>query len=114
MRLLGSRIKEIRGKRSQADFGSMLGVDRTTVGSWEIGRHEPDLEILCKIADIAAVSVDWLIGHTKTHSLADEKVYHDAIWRDVIHIAIEHRLPPQKVRALFVAAVALTTTKQEQ
>lgn len=107
MSILGARIKEVRSKRSQAEFASLLNVDRTTVGSWELGRHEPDVETLLKIASIANVSIDWLTGHSKFHSLADEKLYYDDKWHEVIDIANRRNLSPKQVKDLLIAGLAL-------
>lgn len=107
MTILGTRIKEVRSNRSQAEFGSLLNVDRTTVGSWELGRHEPDIETLLKIATIANVSVDWLTGHSKYHSLADEKLYYDDQWHEIIDIAKDHHLSVKQIKNHLIAGIAL-------
>lgn len=39
---IGARIAELRGNLSQADFATMLGIDRKTVGTWERGERLPD------------------------------------------------------------------------
>jgi len=35
-------IKRLRGKRSQAEFGAMVGASANTIWRWEDGRSEPD------------------------------------------------------------------------
>lgn len=107
MSILGTRIKEIRGKRSQTEFGALLSVDRTTVGSWELGRHEPDIETLLKIATIAKVSVDWLTGHSKFHSFDDEKLFYDDKWHEIISLAHQNRLSPRQIKNLLLAGLDL-------
>lgn len=104
---IGPRIKAIRGKRNQSEFGNMLGVDRTTVGSWEIGRHEPNLEILRKIADIGGVSMDWLCGTSNPSSFEDECLYRDPNWQELIKFCHKNNLQPDKIIELLKVSIAL-------
>lgn len=59
---VGKRLKQLRHPLTQAEFARLLGVDRSTLASWEVGRREPDIERLAKIADLFQVSLDWLAG----------------------------------------------------
>lgn len=49
---------------SQRALGEKLGFSNQTVSCWEIGRNEPDLDCLVKIAKFFDVSVDELLGLT--------------------------------------------------
>jgi transcriptional regulator with XRE-family HTH domain len=51
---LGERIREYRRVRglSQRELATRLGIDTTTLGSWERGEHRPAKRLLDKIADI--------------------------------------------------------------
>lgn len=40
-----------------------LGITQQAYSRYERGDREPDLEMLCKLADYFGVSVDYLIGH---------------------------------------------------
>lgn len=82
---------------SQEKFGDMLGVNRTTVGSWEIGRHEPDLELLIKIARFGNVSMDWLTGFATDKDIEQERLYRDPKWHPLISFAEQHQLHPTKI-----------------
>lgn len=104
---IGPRIKAIRGKRNQSEFGDMLGVDRTTVGSWEIGRHEPNLEILRKIAGIGGVSMDWLCGTSSSSSYEDECLYRDPMWQELIQFSHKNDLQPDKIIELLKTSLSL-------
>ena len=77
MSTLGERIRKVRGSISQEKFGDMLEVNRTTVGSWEIGRHEPDLELLIKISRFGNVSMDWLTGFATNKEIEHERPHHN-------------------------------------
>lgn len=57
---IGDRIKAIRGKLNQEEFGKIIGVKAPAVSKYEKGR-EPDLEALKKIAAYGGVTLDWLL-----------------------------------------------------
>lgn len=66
------RLKELRGKRSQADFARLLGIaNPPTYQRYEAGRI-PDPEILCQIANQFGVTVDWLLGRDTPHAVVKE------------------------------------------
>jgi transcriptional regulator with XRE-family HTH domain len=55
-----SRLRTIRGKLSQEEFGKFFGVTKVTISRYEAGRV-PDSETLSRIAEFAGVTVDWLL-----------------------------------------------------
>ncbi len=58
---IGKRIKELRGKMTQAEFGPKNGVSRNTVTRYELGEVPPNsifLETLCKKY---SVQPNWLL-----------------------------------------------------
>ena len=62
----GERVSELRKDRGlkQKDLATQLNVAVSTVSNYETDSHEPDLENLCKIADLLGVSTDYLLGRT--------------------------------------------------
>ncbi|MDE6059950.1 MAG: helix-turn-helix domain-containing protein [Clostridia bacterium] len=58
------KLKYIRQSlgMSQLDLATSLGIERSTVAKYETGDREPNLETLCKIADLLQVSLDELLG----------------------------------------------------
>lgn len=62
---LARNIRFIRKKLqlTQEQFGLQLGIKRSLVGAYEEGRAEPRLELLQKMALLAGLSLDALIGH---------------------------------------------------
>jgi transcriptional regulator with XRE-family HTH domain len=60
------RIKELRTKRNmtQQDLADKLGVFQTTVGQWENGKREPNIETIKRLASIFEVSTDYLLGQS--------------------------------------------------
>lgn len=109
MEELGNRIKLARGNRTQEELASILNVDRTTLGSWEIDRREPGLEYLVRIADIAGVSLDWLAGRHNISSIeqAQAQAHNDTEWYEVKKLAITNSVKPNKIKQLLKAALAL-------
>lgn len=61
-----SLIKQLRGKRTQADFGRLLGVPKNTVLRWEAGQVKPNstnAEHLSTLAEKEQFLADWnLVG----------------------------------------------------
>lgn len=47
---------------SQRQVAEILKLSKSTIASYEVGRTQPDIETLGKLADFYVVSVDWLIG----------------------------------------------------
>ena len=66
---------------SQAAFARKIGVAQSTVGNWESGSREPNIETLNKLSDFFGVSVDYLLGRDnppekkeKPSTLTDEEL----------------------------------------
>ena len=49
---------------TQLDVAKTIGTTQRKISHWESGKIEPDIESLCKIADLFSVSVDYLIGRS--------------------------------------------------
>lgn len=47
---------------TQREIAQIFKISQSTIAGYEIGRTEPDIETLGKLADFYAVSTDWLIG----------------------------------------------------
>ncbi|WP_241766013.1 helix-turn-helix domain-containing protein [Bacillus thuringiensis] len=45
------------------NLGKELGVTGGAISAWELGHKEPNVDMIIKIADFFAVSVDFLIRH---------------------------------------------------
>lgn len=63
-KLLGERIKKVRGKKSQDIFASEIGISRGALSYYENGEREPDAEIIYRICELCNVSSDYLLGFT--------------------------------------------------
>ena len=62
-------IKQLRGKRTLAEFGTLLGAPRNTVRRWEIGKSRPDdtkAERLSELAEREHFLRDWNLAGSMT------------------------------------------------
>ena len=59
-------IKRLRGKRTQAEFGALLGAPKNTVWRWEAGQAHPDTRHAARLSELAEREhflTDWqLVG----------------------------------------------------
>ncbi len=62
--MLKDKIKEYRAYNgwTQAELAKKINVSQQTVGSWEVGRAEPNSEALKTLSTLFGVSVDQLLG----------------------------------------------------
>lgn len=65
-------LKELRLKNGfyQKDLAKKLNVSAQCYQRYESGEREPDLATVCQLADIFAVSVDYLLGREKENAVA--------------------------------------------
>lgn len=59
---------------TQEKLAKKLNVSTSTIGTYEIGRSKPDIEMLQKIADVFGVSMEYLLGKTEVRTQADKVV----------------------------------------
>lgn len=69
---LAERIKSARNNMhyTQKDLAELMNVKSTTVSGWELGRNEPSIDTLKKLATKLDVSFDYLAG-VSSHSDAN-------------------------------------------
>lgn len=62
--MLNDRIKEYRKQNNwtQAELAKKINVSQQTIGSWEVGRAEPNSDSLKELASLFGISVDALLG----------------------------------------------------
>ena len=69
MRWTPRLIKQLRGKRTLADFGALVGAPKNTVWRWEASQAEPDAhyaERLSELADREHFLTDWKLAGSMT------------------------------------------------
>lgn len=64
MALFKEMLKYLRGREnlSQAELAEKLGVAKSTISMYEVGKREPDFETLEAIADLFNVDMNFLLG----------------------------------------------------
>lgn len=68
-----NRLKDIREDNdiSQENMSKILGVNRSTYSLWELGINVIPLKNLCDFADYFNLSIDYVLGLTKSRSNKD-------------------------------------------
>lgn len=63
---LSTTLKQLRIQKdlSQKELAARLSLSPGTISNYENGIHEPDLDTLCRFADLYDVSLDYLLGRT--------------------------------------------------
>lgn len=62
--IFAEKLKKARNDTglSQREVAKELNLSKSTIASYEMGRTEPDIETLAKLADFYQVSTDWLLS----------------------------------------------------
>lgn len=70
--MLGERIKTLRASKhlSQQQLAEALSVSKSTVAMWETNKRKPDHAILLQMAQLFAVSTDFLLGNVERSNAA--------------------------------------------
>lgn len=64
--MFSDRLKEVRKKKllTQVQLAEALHIASGTVAMWEVGKREPNFEMVTRIANFFDVSLDYLLGRT--------------------------------------------------
>lgn len=77
MNVVSDSIKKLRKEKgmTQDELAEKLCVTRQAVSNWEMGKTQPDIETLTKLAEIFGVSVERIIyGKEKKRNMIDIKI----------------------------------------
>lgn len=71
LNVFGKNLKFYRKKKQLTivDLANKLNIGKSTISSWENGKHSPDIEMIDTIANILDVSVDTLLGRNKNKNI---------------------------------------------
>lgn len=66
--MFGERLKELREdlKITQEELGNLINVSKQAISQYERDENQPSFENLVKIADKFDVSLDYLLGRTRS------------------------------------------------
>ena len=87
-----------RDHLSQSELADKLGVAKSTISMYEVGKREPDFETLEAIADLFNVDMNFLLG--KDGSENDDHYYLNEETRQIAQEAFEN----PELRTLFKVA----------
>ena len=64
--LFGERLASVRKSKkiSQEELAKAIGAHAPVIGRYERGEVKPSIEVAAKIANVLAVSLDYLVGNT--------------------------------------------------
>ena len=97
----------VRANLSQAELADKLGVAKSTISMYEVGKREPDFETLEAIADFFNVDMNFLLGkdgsendhyylNDETREIAQE-VFENPDMRTLFKVARD--IPPERLKA---------------
>ena len=68
------RLSDIRKEKgySQEEVAKKINISQSNYSKYELGKIEPNIELLIKLADIFNVSIDYLLGHQLYNKPAGE------------------------------------------
>lgn len=103
-------LKYLRSREnlSQSELADKLGVAKSTISMYEVGKREPDFETLEAIADLFNVDMNFLLGkdgsenddhyylNDETREIAQE-VFENPDLRSLFHVARD--IEPNELRA---------------
>lgn len=95
------QLREYRKKTglSQDEVAQKLGVHNTTYGNWELGKTEPGIETLIKLADFYHTTIDELVG--RPTSLINKMILSD-LERSIIEKVLTMDTKQQELTKFYV------------
>ncbi len=84
--MFGENLKLLREDKGllQRDLAKILMVTSQTISGWEIGRTQPEYDMLIKIADYFKVSVDYLLGHNTTNKMREDELNDKEVFKRIL------------------------------
>lgn len=107
------RLKQLREERNitQQELADQLSCSQQSINNYENHGTQPDIDMLCRMADFFSTSVDYLIGNTNVrdpYSLAKFE-YNSEKETTLIN---NFRNLPEKVKEQFLALMESYSEKQ--
>lgn len=117
MAMFKEMLRYLRNREnlSQSELADRLGVSKSTISMYEVGKREPDFETLETIADFFNVDINFLLGkagsenstyyiHEETAQVAQE-IFENKELRALFDV--QKDMSPDDLRALHNMALAL-------
>ena len=108
----GEILMQLRQEKhlSQAELGNVIFVSGGTISNYEKGVHYPDGEKLVALAEYFGVSIDYLLGRSRSRlspDVFDQTLHEETTVGDVVQ-ALQHFSPTRK-RAICVMIADMET-----
>lgn len=108
----GEILMQLRQEKhlSQAELGNVIFVSGGTISNYEKGVHYPDVEELVALAEYFGVSIDYLLGRSRSRlspDVFDQTLHEETTVGDVVQ-ALQHFSPTRK-RAICVMIADMET-----
>ncbi|MBQ8345352.1 MAG: helix-turn-helix transcriptional regulator [Clostridia bacterium] len=109
--LVGKQIKQLRLAEglTQKELAERLNKSESAVRMWELGKSEPDIEMLRRIAELFGTSADHLLGKEEA-----EKSEHHSAGEDELSLYLDELRNRPEMRMLFSLASGATKEDVEQ
>lgn len=71
-----NRVKELRKQKhiTQEELGKVLDIQKAAISKYENGRAEPSTEVLKKMSAYFGVSIDYLLGNSRSKEIPDSNL----------------------------------------
>lgn len=108
----GEILMQLRQEKhlSQAELGNVIFVSGGTISNYEKGVYYPDVEKLVALAEYFGVSIDYLLGRSRSRlspDVFDQTLHEETTVGDVVQ-ALQHFSPTRK-RAICVMIADMET-----
>ncbi len=105
------KIKEYRklNNLTQTDIAQLTGYQQTLISKWENKEREPNLDVICKLADTFNISVDELVGRNYKKVATQNLTENQQKILDILP-----SLNEQQCSAVLSMIKAFNTTTKEQ
>lgn len=108
----GEILMQLRQEKhlSQAELGNVIFVSGGTISNYEKGVHYPDVEKLVALPEYFGVSIDYLLGRSRSRlspDVFDQTLHEETTVGDVVQ-ALQHFSPTRK-RAICVMIADMET-----
>ena len=100
-----TRFKQLRTEKqlTQRNVADIIGCTSATYSKYETGKREPSIDVLCRLADLYGVSVDYLIGR----DISSNTPLHDT---DMDFLSRFRKLRPL-TQEIFISTIELLDDK---
>ena len=81
--LFPTRLRELRGTRTQREMADTVGVSVASWSAYENGTNEVQVSILTRICEAFKCSSDWLLGLSNTKTISAGTEQEATLWQQL-------------------------------